>query len=86
MTVATGNRVSLKTQAPLTLPGTLYTAGHWDQSRTAMLLSSFHRKAAGCSVAELSLTIILPLAIDSVAGCPSQREALARSRGRRECL
>jgi hypothetical protein len=28
MTVATGNRVSRKTHAPLTLPGMLSTAGH----------------------------------------------------------
>src|SRR5713226_5294123 len=31
-TVATGMRVPRKTQAPLTLPGTLSTAGHCDQS------------------------------------------------------
>src|ERR1039458_10243690 len=42
-TVATGIRVSLNTHAPLTLPGTLSTAGHWDQSRVVMCVSSFHR-------------------------------------------
>ena len=36
MTVATGRRVPLNTQAPLTLPGMLSTAGHWDQSSAAM--------------------------------------------------
>src|SRR5271166_5398726 len=39
ITVATGKRVSRNTQAPLTLPGTLSTAGHCDQSRTAITLS-----------------------------------------------
>jgi hypothetical protein len=34
--VATGRRVPLNTQAPLTLPGMLSTAGHWDQSSAAM--------------------------------------------------
>jgi hypothetical protein len=43
-TVATGIRVSLNTHAPLTLPGMLSTAGHWDQSRDVMFLSRFHRK------------------------------------------
>src|SRR5664279_2113959 len=42
-TVATGIRVPLNTHAPLRLPGMLSTAGHWDQSRVAMFLSSFHR-------------------------------------------
>ena len=32
MMVATGRRVSRKTQAPLRLAGTLSTAGDWDQS------------------------------------------------------
>src|SRR5262249_14831896 len=32
----TGIRVALRTHAPLTLPGTLSTAGHCDQSRLAM--------------------------------------------------
>jgi hypothetical protein len=36
MTVATGKRVPLNTHAPLTLSGTLSTAGHWDQSGAAM--------------------------------------------------
>ncbi len=36
MTVATGRRVPLNTQAPLTFPGILSTAGHWDQSSAAM--------------------------------------------------
>jgi hypothetical protein len=30
MTVATGRRVSLNTHAPLTLPGMLSTARHWE--------------------------------------------------------
>src|SRR5260370_10007711 len=34
-TMATGIRVSLKTQAPLTFPGMLSTAGHCDQSSAA---------------------------------------------------
>src|ERR1039458_3163187 len=38
-TVATGIRVSLNTQAPLRLPGTLSTAGHCDQSRLAIFAS-----------------------------------------------
>jgi hypothetical protein len=42
-TVATGIRVSLNTHAPLTLPGMLSTAGHWDQSRFAIFVPSFHR-------------------------------------------
>jgi hypothetical protein len=33
----TGMRVPFKTHAPLTLPGTLSTAGHCDQSRVAMV-------------------------------------------------
>ena len=37
MTVATGRRVPLNTQAPLTFPGMLSTAGHWDQSSDAMV-------------------------------------------------
>jgi hypothetical protein len=37
MTVTTGSRVPLNTQAPLTLPGMLSAAGHWDQSSTAMV-------------------------------------------------
>src|SRR5271169_2489430 len=45
-TVATGIRVSLKTQAPLTLPGTLSTAGHCDQSRGAIVLRSFFHDTA----------------------------------------
>src|SRR5208282_4297722 len=36
-TVATGIRVLRNTHAPLNFPGTLSTAGHWDQSRAAML-------------------------------------------------
>jgi hypothetical protein len=38
-----GNRhaVILKHPAPLTLPGMLSTAGHWDQSRAGMFLPSF---------------------------------------------
>src|ERR1700681_3794282 len=41
MTVATGKRVSRNTHAPLTLPGMLSTAGHWDQSRVAIFLVLF---------------------------------------------
>src|SRR5208282_686340 len=41
-TVATGNRVPRNTQAPLLLPGTLSTAGHWDQSSAAMTGAPFH--------------------------------------------
>src|ERR1700676_5169865 len=37
-TVATGIRVPRNTHAPLRLSATLSTAGHWDQSRVAMLL------------------------------------------------
>src|ERR1700690_4184734 len=36
-TVATGIRVPRKAQAPLTLPGTLSTAGHCDQSIGAIV-------------------------------------------------
>src|SRR5207302_3984362 len=42
-TADTGMRVSLNTHAPLSLPGTLSTAEHCDQSRVAMFLLSFHR-------------------------------------------
>ena len=35
MTVATGKQVSRNTHAPPTVPATLSTAGHWDQSRIA---------------------------------------------------
>jgi len=42
-TVATGIRVSLNTHVPLTLPGMLSTAGHWDQSRVVIFLPSSHR-------------------------------------------
>lgn len=38
--VATGIRVSLNTHAPLSLPGTLSTAGHCDQSRTVIVSAS----------------------------------------------
>src|SRR5208337_5158045 len=34
---------SRNTHAPLTLPGMLSTAGHWDQSRVAMILPSLCR-------------------------------------------
>src|SRR5580658_5373134 len=38
----TGIRVPFKTHAPLSLPGTLSTAEHWDQSRAAIpLIVSF---------------------------------------------
>src|SRR5277367_6509594 len=39
-TVCTGILVPRKTQAPLTLPGTLSTAAHCDQSRLAISLPS----------------------------------------------
>src|ERR1700761_2658465 len=42
-TVDTGIRVPLNTHAPLRRSGTLSTAEHWDQSRVAMSLPSFHR-------------------------------------------
>src|SRR5271168_5113057 len=42
-TMATGIRVSLNTHAPLTFPGMLSTAGHWDQSRIAIFVASLHR-------------------------------------------
>src|SRR5271157_2023036 len=38
-TADTGIRVSRNTHAPLSLPGTLSTAGHWDQSRVAMFFT-----------------------------------------------
>ena len=38
-TADTGMRVFLNTHAPLSRPGTLSTAGHWDQSRVAMLFT-----------------------------------------------
>src|SRR5271157_4779954 len=38
-TADTGIRVSRNTHAPPSLPGTLSTAGHWDQSRVAMFLA-----------------------------------------------
>src|SRR5947208_1442999 len=40
-TAETGMRVSRNTHAPLSLPGTLSTARHWDQSRIAMFLPPF---------------------------------------------
>src|SRR5580698_4702942 len=40
-TADTGIRVSRNTHAPLSLPGTLSTVGHWDQSRVAMFWLSF---------------------------------------------
>ncbi len=39
----TGMRVPFNTQAPLTLPGTLSTAEHCDQSRSAIQLDLFLR-------------------------------------------
>src|SRR5713226_660915 len=39
-TADTGIRVSRNTHAPLSLPGTLSTTGHCDQSRVAMFLPS----------------------------------------------
>jgi hypothetical protein len=35
-TIVMGVHVPLNTQAPLTLPGMLSTAEHWDQSRAAI--------------------------------------------------
>src|ERR1039458_4215841 len=48
-------RVSRNTHAPLSLPGTLSTAGHWDQSRVAMfrppfLLTFYHGLMPGSRV------------------------------------
>jgi hypothetical protein len=37
LTVAPRRRVPLNTQAPLSLPGTLSTAGHWDPSSAAIV-------------------------------------------------
>ena len=38
-----GQRVPLNAQAPLTLPGMLSTAGHWDQSSDAMVGTPYFR-------------------------------------------
>ena len=48
MTVATGRRVPLNTQAPLTLPGMLSTAGHRDQSRAATVQTPWLQITANC--------------------------------------
>src|SRR5947208_17163531 len=48
MTVATGRRVPLNTQAPPTLPGTLSTAGHRDQSSAAMNRPPARLQLTGC--------------------------------------
>ena len=40
-TMETGNHVAWNTNAPLTLPGMLSTAGHCDQSRFAMRLHRY---------------------------------------------
>lgn len=42
-TIETGMRVSLNTHAPLTLPGTLSTAAHCDQSRLAIVYAALLR-------------------------------------------
>src|SRR4030095_9311427 len=52
-TTATGVRVPLNTQAPLTLPGTLSTAGHSDQSRAAM-----HRPPSDSSLRDIGRAVI----------------------------
>jgi hypothetical protein len=59
-TVATGMRVPLKTQAPLTFPGMLSTDGHWDQSSADMkgLLPS-HRTPARSNLKGREKTPIL---------------------------
>ena len=49
-TVETGIRVSLKTQAPPRLPGTLSTAAHCDQSRTAMVRCPCFQDTSGFSI------------------------------------
>src|SRR5579863_2535128 len=54
-TVCTGIRVPLKTHAPLTLPGMLSTAGHWDQSRLAIIRTSSHRITQGKASSAASL-------------------------------
>jgi hypothetical protein len=41
-TVFAGILVPRKSHAPLTLPGMLSTAGHWDQSRVAILFAFLH--------------------------------------------
>src|SRR5437870_10323382 len=48
MTVATGRRVPLNTQAPLTLPGTLSTIGHCDQSSAAISRPPSFQITADC--------------------------------------
>jgi hypothetical protein len=65
-TVATGMRVPRKTQAPLTFPGMLSTAGHWDQSSADMkaLLSS-HRTPARSSLKGRERTRVLSVAVVS---------------------
>src|ERR1700737_3109136 len=54
----TGMRVSLNTHAPLTFPGMLSTAGHWDQSRLAIIiLPFFHRKPFTTIFAEAGVSV-----------------------------
>src|SRR3954462_1904432 len=43
-TMETGIRVPRNTHAPLTFPGTLSTAGHWDQSSSAIFVLLFRVK------------------------------------------
>src|SRR3954471_17806049 len=43
-TMETGIRVPRNTHAPLTFPGTLSTAGHWDQSSAAIFVLLFRVK------------------------------------------
>src|SRR5271157_5624971 len=82
-TADTGIRVSRNTHAPLSLPGTFSTAGHWDQSRVAMFfallfLSTTVRRRChtqgGRSAHRLVISPILHLAqkTPSVAQSPHQ--------------
>ena len=47
MMVCTGMRVPRRTHAPLTLPGTLSTAGHCDQSSGITNRDFYHNLATG---------------------------------------
>ena len=49
-TTDTGRLVFLKTHAPLSLSGTLSTAGHWDQSRVAAIFPVLPIKVTSGSI------------------------------------
>src|SRR5260221_12517029 len=77
-TVATGIRVSLNTHAPLTLPGMLSTAGHWDQSRIAMFVppfiaAFFHNSDAGHPAAPLHEKDIAPAPVHATYSLPGEQ-------------